>query len=471
MNIVFLRSKIVSFIHIFNALFLNIIKREIITPFVYIIITIFIALFIVERTTVPIGFNFDWFWTLANALRYIIFFLALITCFLYERTLKLVICVVYFILSYISGKYGNSWFLFDLFFIPLFLSKKIKVKTVISISFYVLLIGTLLTVVLDLCNVLPKLKVFYAADGAVRYNLGFSHPNSLGFMCMLIGMTFLLNVKKIDFKCIPMLLLLGTLCIVVPKSRTSAFVLFFMSVGLLAVILFQNFYFSIKVRKVLGIAVLLVFTVIIILMYYIALTGSYNGAIFQSLGSFWARFAYGAKSFHDYGFSAIGQPYHPVGTAAIMNGADSASFFVVDCLYFYAPVFIGIIPTLVYLTLVYRAVWNSIRQCDFVFLLVQVSIFIYALSEYLIIFPVVMFAYLNLAPAGRKLRVDQTVDNLSEFKSNSYYKTRYEECLRMVNDRDETIDKLIKKLESSQQELHDYRIAVKTFKNVLQRWE
>ena len=143
---------------------------------IYVILAVFISLFIVHRTTIPNGYNLYWFEPFTNGLRVTFFILGLISCYS-ESKWKLVTCFCYFILSFVTYRYGHSWVLFDLFFIPLFLSKKLNLNIVIDIFFYVILIGTFVTITLDLCDCLPKFPHEFHKGNQIRYNLGFSHPN------------------------------------------------------------------------------------------------------------------------------------------------------------------------------------------------------------------------------------------------------------------------------------------------------
>ena len=91
----------------------------------YVILAVFISLFIVNRTTIPDGYNLYWFGPFTKKLRITLFILGLISCYS-ESKMKLIICFCYYILSYVTYKHGHSWVLFDLFFVPLFLSKKLN---------------------------------------------------------------------------------------------------------------------------------------------------------------------------------------------------------------------------------------------------------------------------------------------------------------------------------------------------------
>ena len=153
----------------------------------YIAITVFLSLYAIERTTFSSVYNFSYFSSVTKILRYFIFSIGLFGCFLYESKLKTVLCTVFFIVSYITHKFSGSYFLFDLFFIPIFLSKIVDFNTIVKIFFYVIVIAVITTVFLDIYEVLPQ-KSFGTRGKFVRYNLGFAHPNSLGLMFMLLGM-------------------------------------------------------------------------------------------------------------------------------------------------------------------------------------------------------------------------------------------------------------------------------------------
>ena len=79
----------------------------------YIAITAFLSLYAIERTT----FNFSNFNFVTDLLRYFIFSIGLVSCFLYESKLKTALCTVYFIVAYITHKFSGSYFSFQLFYL------------------------------------------------------------------------------------------------------------------------------------------------------------------------------------------------------------------------------------------------------------------------------------------------------------------------------------------------------------------
>ena len=216
----------------------------------YIAITVFLSLYAIERTTFSSVYNFSYFSSVTKILRYFIFSIGLFGCFLYESKLKTVLCTVFFIVSYITHKFSGSYFLFDLFFIPIFLSKIVDFNTIVKIFFYVIVIAVITTVFLDIYEVLPQ-KSFGTRGKFVRYNLGFAHPNSLGLMLMLLGMLFVLKVKKLTFDHLLVPILLGIICIVVPNSYTSAYVLVMLAFVLCLIIRFQNCNLTIATQRIL----------------------------------------------------------------------------------------------------------------------------------------------------------------------------------------------------------------------------
>ena len=361
--------------------------------FTYVILSIFISLFIVHRTTIPNGYNLYWFEPLTNGLRVTLFILGLIYC-CGESKLKIIMCCCYFAFSFATYKIGNSWVLFDLFFIPLFLSKRLNLTIVIELFFYLILLGTIVTIALDLCGCLPKFPVNFYKGTQIRYNLGFSHPNSLGMMFMLVSMLLVLKVKKMNFLCFLSLSILGSLCVIFPKSYSSALIVYCLSLFSFFKMIIKNLSFELS-RKIVRFFALGVFSSVIIGTYVVALTGWANDGPLNLPQSLLSRFILGAKAFTRYGFSLFGQDYHPVGTTAIMYGADPSTYFVVDCLYFYMPIFVGVLPTLVYLSLFYRSAWISIERANYALLFVLIMVSIYSISEYLVVFPLFMFVYFD----------------------------------------------------------------------------
>ena len=366
----------------------------------YIAIAVFLSLYAIERTTFSSVYNFSYFSSVTKILRYFIFSIGLFGCFLYESKLKTVLCTVFFIVSYITHKFSGSYFLFDLFFIPIFLSKIVDFNTIVKIFFYVIVIAVITTVFLDIYEVLPQ-KSFGTRGKFVRYNLGFAHPNSLGLMLMLLGMLFVLKVKKLTFDHLLVPILLGIICIVVPNSYTSAGVLFMLVFALCLIIRFQNCNLTIANQRILFVTLFVVFISIIVSVYFISFSDYFKNFLHKLPETLHARFCFGAEAYIKYGLSIFGQPYSPKDTYP--------GYFIVDSTLFYLPVFIGIVPSIIYMLLVSRAVWLSIKCNNFVLLVVQFLIFIYSISEYIVIYPLFMFAYFNSCPS--RMVTSETVGN------------------------------------------------------------
>ena len=366
----------------------------------YTAITVFLSFYAIERTTFSSVYNFSYFSSVTKILRYFIFSIGLFGCFLYESKLKTVLCTVFFIVSYITHKFSGSYFLFDLFFIPIFLSKIVDFNTIVKIFFYVIVIAVITTVFLDIYEVLPQ-KSFGTRGKFVRYNLGFAHPNSLGLMLMLLGMLFVLKVKKFTFDHLLVLVLLGIICVVVPNSYTSAYVLFMLAFVLCLIIRFQNCNLTIANQRILLVTLFVVFISIIVSVYFISFSDYFKNFLHKLPETLHFRFRFGAEAYIKYGLSIFGQPYYPKDTYP--------GFFIVDSTLFYLPVFIGIVPSIIYMLLVSRAVWLSVKYNNFVLLVVQFLIFIYSISEYIVIYPLFMFAYFNSCPS--RIFASETVGN------------------------------------------------------------
>ena len=366
----------------------------------YIAITVFLSLYAIERTTFSSVYNFSYFSSVTKILRYFIFSIGLFGCFLYESKLKTVLCTVFFIVSYITHKFSGSYFLFDLFFIPIFLSKIVDFNTIVKIFFYVIVFAVITAVILDIYEVLPQ-KSFGTRGKFVRYNLGFAHPNSLGLMLMLLGMLFVLKVKKLTFDHLLVLVLLGIICVVVPNSYTSAYVLFMLAFVLCLIIRFQNCNLTIATQRILFVTLIVIFISIIVSVYFLSFSDYFKDYLHKLPETLHCRFRFGAEAYIKYGLSIFGQPYSPKDTYP--------GYFIVDSTLFYLPVFIGIVPSIIYMLLVSRAVWMSVKYNNFVLLVVQFLIFIYSISEYIVIYPFFMFAYFNSCPS--RMVTSETVGN------------------------------------------------------------
>ena len=204
---------------------------------------------------------------------------------------------------------------------------------------------------------------------------------------MLLGMLFVLKVKHLTFDHLLVPILLGIICIVVPNSYSSAYVLFMLAFLLCLIIRFQNCTLTIVAQRRFFVTLMIIFICIIALVYFLSLSECFKDFLHKLPGTLLARLSFGAEAFRKYGFSLFGQPYFPKGTYP--------GYFVVDSILFYLPIFIGIVPSIIYLLLVGRAVWLSIKSNNFVLLVIQFLIFIYSISEAIVIYPFFMFAYFD----------------------------------------------------------------------------
>lgn len=244
---------------------------------------------------------------------------------------------------------SDKWLLFDILFVAIFWGDKLYYKKILNMYYYVLITATLVIIALYFVGVLPDFS-YERGNGLMRHSFGFSHPNTLGFILFVLSILYCLRKKVITFLDYILLIIIAVFTYVGPNSETCTACILLM--GSYCFIRDNNRVKSFKAsltkqtkKKWQNIFISGSIIILIMLIYLVALRGAGAAFIAKISGTLYTRFRYGAYAIRQYGFSLWGQYIPMIGDGDILNGVDVSKYFTLDCLYFYLPIVIGLIPT------------------------------------------------------------------------------------------------------------------------------
>jgi len=304
---------------------------------------------------------------------------------------KLLLAVIFVVFCFISNKYTKNWYIFDIFFVPLFLSTLInrdRLVKLLLVTFFVAVSSILFLHFLDL---LPLLT--FDRAGKIRYALGFMHPNTLGFIVVFMCILYVIKNKVIDVTGYIILFLCALFCIIVPRSNTSSFlIILLMLFSTVANYLNKANLNNVQKSKLFYLCCAFVFTVIIV-TYLIAYFEIGREFIEKLPGALWARFDMGKRALDNYGLSVLGQPIKIVCDYEVqVLGQDG--YYTVDCAYFYVPITFGVVCFCLYLAVFIYSIRNTIYNSHYEILSVLILMILYGISEVVIFTPLFMFVFL-----------------------------------------------------------------------------
>lgn len=322
-------------------------------------------------------------------LRYFCIFLFIYYYFVYKAsTNKLYIFITFIIIDFVFKKLVNTHLFFELFFIPFCLAQFVRRELLFKTLFVTALVSFLVVVLLYNLEILQP-ELFYR-DDKIRYTLGFSHPNPLGFNIFFVALLYFLSKEKHGNLTICFLFILCIFNYIIPRSVTSASLIFIFALSLLLLKSFRLQNLLECHKKQVYYCVLFFLLVVIFVSYLIAFTGIGKEYLLKMPGSIFARFELGKIAFERYGLSLFGTPIIEI----FPDPAKSVTeYFVVDCAYFYLPINYGIIFSILFFILFIYILKKSIYQKEFKFLFVMVIMILYGVSELIILMPVMMPIY------------------------------------------------------------------------------
>lgn len=324
-----------------------------------------------------------------NFLRYVCIFLFLVYYFVWKPHKKFLwIFIVFIISDYLFKKLANTHLLFELFFIPLCLSQFVRREKLYKILFISALLSLSAILIMYLVEILQP-DTFFRGE-QIRYTLGFSHPNSLGFISFYIAVLLILCRENFGLTSIFVLFGLALFNFTIPRSVTSAVLILFLLFSMLLIKIDGIRRILDQKNTILCFMVIGFFITIIIATYVVAFTEVGKEFLVNLPGSIWARFQLGKVAFDRYGLSLFGTPI-----VNIFPDPDNNIFeyFVVDCAYFYFPINYGLVFFISFLFLFVITIYRSIKLKEYKFLIVLISMMIYGTSEILIAVPIMMPVY------------------------------------------------------------------------------
>ncbi len=307
----------------------------------------------------------------------------------YIKGLLSVVCFVIF--CFISNKYTKNWYVFDIFFVPLFLSSLFERDRLIKVLIISFIIAVLSIFILHFLELLPALT--FDRDGKIRYALGFMHPNTLGFIVVFFCILYLIKNKGLDFTGYILLSLCALFCIFIPNSNTSSFLIIFLLLVSTVANYLNKIHLNIFQKKILFyLCCAFIFTVVVG-SYLIACFGFGQEFIERMPGALWARFSMGKIALDNYSLTLLGQPIKIVGDYEVQLSGQSG-YYTVDCAYFNIPLSFGLICSLLYLGIFIYAIKKSIYNSSYELLAVFILMILYGVSEVVIFTPLFMFVFL-----------------------------------------------------------------------------
>lgn len=301
---------------------------------------------------------------------WVLILLALYSVFIEKfNKLKSTLFVIFIFFIAFSAK---TWIIFDLLFFPLFYSYNLDINRCYKIIFVVLIFSLFLIVTIDHFDFFEKYR--FLRDGSERYALGFYHPNSLGLTIMFIGMLYVLIKEKTNMIDIVFLFCLCLIIKYLTDSRTSFYTLLIFSIFCCINNFVEN-----HIKKLLGknlFIISVVCTILIIgFMYYVAISG-WNLSYFDRIIN--GRIEFGGIALDRLGLSWLGQKYS---TAIEWQTAKGEEYFVIDSLFFYFPIAVGIIPSIFLCFWYFYSVWKNLEKKNAIIFVMLILFILYGVTE------------------------------------------------------------------------------------------
>lgn len=289
---------------------------------------------------------------------------------------------VFLAISFLSYKYSGMTTVFDLFFIVIFFPN-IDCDKIAKIFYKTMIISVVITLLLYCFNVFPEYIIYRNMTDMQRYAFGFSHPNVLGRILMLICMLHVL-IKKDESKILDVIgiVFVGIFVYVWPNSVTSAEIIFLLAAALLLSMAYTHFMNrnlsqSVIVKLGAKITLPIIFGAVVL----ITVNSDYQQIVRDFSITFYKRFYYGFVAIQEYGIHLFGNKITLVGSTQRYFSGNKQSTFVLDCLYILLLVRYGLVVTLYYLYEYIKGIANCIKDKNIYLLVVMVLIAVYSISE------------------------------------------------------------------------------------------
>lgn len=316
-------------------------------------------------------------------IRLLLIEIVLLDIFKYKVTCKqLAAFIVFLFLQLLSYIVIDSWWLFDVLFLSLFMKDRIDYARILDIFQGTLIIGSIIIASIDFLGFKTE-YIYLREDGRIRYNLGFSHPNALGFILLCLCMIYILKKNYLRRRDFFLIVSVGIFCAAVPNSITAAAIIIITvtaeyfegsKIKRYAVSCVQNKKRLIRCSVVFLIAV-------IAGIYLITLKGIGREFIHSLSGTLYTRFMYGYRAIRDYGFTLFGQNVAITGDLDIIKGESIKNYFSLDCFYIYLPVTKGVILSIFFIGYYIYCMKLAIKKEDIHLLFVMIAMLLYGICE------------------------------------------------------------------------------------------
>ena len=284
---------------------------------------------------------------------------------------KLKITILLILITFIAFS-AKTWIIFDLLFIPLLLAPTCEIKKIYLIIFWTLVLGTFLIITLDYFDIFQKYN--FQRYGTIRLALGFYHPNSLGLTLMLIGMIYTLIKEKLKLYDFVFLIIMCIAIKYFTDSRSSFYPLVILTISLIITNYYKE-YISIIFGKTLTILSITFIFYTISMMFYLIISGNGMDYVDNIING---RLRFGKQALEEYGLSLLGQK---ITISIEWEVAKGAINFVIDSLYFYFPIVVGVFPSLFLLMAYIYAVKQTIKKKNITLYIILMLFVLYGIPE------------------------------------------------------------------------------------------
>ncbi|MBE5917752.1 MAG: hypothetical protein E7273_13040 [Pseudobutyrivibrio ruminis] len=284
---------------------------------------------------------------------------------------KLKISLFFILLLFVAFS-AKTWIIFDLLFIPLLLAQNCEIKKMYSVIVLTLIIGTIFIITLDYFEIFQRYE--FSRNGTIRQSFGFYHPNSFGLTLMLIGMVFTLLKENLKIHHFAFLIMLCFTIKYFTDSRSAFYPLTILTISLFISNYCKKFISSLFDIRLTIFSIILILSVILI-MFYLIITGNGMDYVDTLING---RLKFGKQALEEYGLSLLGQK---ITISIEWEASKGAKYFVIDSLYYYFPIIVGVIPSLFLLATYIYALKQTIKEKNITLYIILMLFVLYGIPE------------------------------------------------------------------------------------------
>ena len=301
-----------------------------------------------------------------------IFLALIISIYIYKKVSirKWLLLAAFIGVCILSHIFNKSWMLFDLFFIPLFLSEFLEYRKISNVFFYTILLTFIFIVSCYFLGFLSSEN--WMRSSVTRYTIGFRYPNTIGYIAVILSFLVLLKNSSDKIFCYLFMFVAALFCWLVPNSITATLIIVLLICSYVICCRFQYSKFNVQVIRRLFILISIVLTLLFILQFILCFTDFSKDFLSKYASSLNVRFELAKHSFEKYGIGLWGIP-----SSLVENEID----FLVDNAYFHLLIFYGIIPTVFFLACLFFCLKFAVCNRDWILTAILILFFVYGFSE------------------------------------------------------------------------------------------